>query len=115
MSEEEKKRRVYVTACPDCNSACFDDEESSEVIENFSFEIPGADKMKIKLHVAEDRIRLLAPRKNSDIEYISEYLFMCPVNPEVEVKAKYEDGVLNVEIPLKCENPYDNAKEIMIK
>ena len=72
-----------------------DDEHSTLHLE---ITIPGVDKNEISLKMHEDSFNLIAPRK--DIEYVTTLSFCCPVIPE-EAQAKYENGLLKVEIPFK--------------
>lgn len=110
------KRRIWVPACPTCDCACSDDDEteSKHDIENLVWEIPGVNKEDIHLDVAKDRVRLKAPRGDT-VEYISEYLFSCPADMDGKPNASYKDGVLNLEVPLKCTHPYENATHVNIK
>ena len=60
--------------------------------------IPGVSREDISLKLHEDSFSLSAPRK--DLEYVAALAFCCPVKPEA-AKAKYENGLLKIEIPFK--------------
>lgn len=60
--------------------------------------LPGVKKKNIKLKMHEDSFNLSAPRQ--DYEYVTALTFCCPVRPD-QARAKYEDGLLKVEIPFK--------------
>jgi HSP20 family molecular chaperone IbpA len=72
--------------------------------------IPGVEKKDINLKMHEDSFNLTAPRK--DIEYVTTLSFCCPVVPE-KAEAKYENGLLKIEIPFKDE--MDGSLKINIK
>lgn len=60
--------------------------------------IPGVEKNAIKVRMHEDSFNLSAPRK--DIEYVTTLSFCCPVIPD-KADAKYENGLLKIEVPFK--------------
>jgi len=70
------------------------DEEHTKL--NLEFALPGVKKKDIQLKMHEDSFNLIAHREN--YEYVSAKTFCCPVRPD-DAKAKYEDGLLLVEIP----------------
>ena len=113
MAEEKEKKKekkkYFVSAVHGSDCGCTDDEDSVMKLE---FEIPGAKKEKIHLHVVEGGLRLVAP-KNDEEEYISHYHFACPADIAA-TEAKYEDGVLKVDIPYNCPNPYKDVPPIKI-
>jgi HSP20 family molecular chaperone IbpA len=57
-----------------------------------------------------DSFSLSAPR--DDIEFATALSFCCPVVPE-EAKAKYENGLLKIEVPFK--DSMEDAIKIKIK
>jgi HSP20 family molecular chaperone IbpA len=72
-----------------------DDEKNKLTVE---IRIPGVSKEEISLKMYPDSFALSAPR--NDIEYATTLSFCCPVIPE-EAKAKYESGLLKIEVPFK--------------
>jgi HSP20 family molecular chaperone IbpA len=72
--------------------------------------IPGVAKEDINLKIREDSFNLSASRK--DIEYATTLSFCCPVKPD-EAKAKYENGLLKIEVPFK--DTMEDAIKIKIK
>jgi len=72
-----------------------DDEHQKLYIE---ITIPGVDKEAIHVKMHEDSFNLTAPRK--DIEYVTTLSFCCPVIPE-KADAKYENGLLKIEVPFR--------------
>ena len=83
-----------------------DDEHSKLFLE---VTIPGVDKKDIKLRMHNDSFNLVAARK--DIEYVTTLSFCCPVVPD-KAEAKYENGLLKVEVPFK--DPMEDAIKIKI-
>ncbi|MHA1610549.1 MAG: Hsp20/alpha crystallin family protein [Promethearchaeota archaeon] len=108
------RRRVWVPACPTCDCECADEDDASHDVEHLVWEIPGVKKEEIKLDVVKDRVRMIAPRGDS-MEFVSEYLFSCPADVEEKQTAVYENGVLSLDVPLKCAHPYDNATHVSVK
>jgi HSP20 family molecular chaperone IbpA len=72
--------------------------------------IPGVSKEHINLKMHEDSMILAAPR--NDIEYVTTLSFCCPVVPE-KAQAKYENGLLKIEVPFK--DTMEDAVKIKIK
>ena len=108
------RRRVWVAACPTCDCECSDEDDAKHDVEHLVWEIPGVKKEEIHLDVAKDRVRLIAPRGDS-MEFVSEYQFSCPADMDEQSTAVYEDGVLSLEVPLKCAHPYENATHVIVK
>ena len=96
-----QKRRVAADMC-----ACVDDDRSFLHIE---FTIPGVNKEDIHLMLHKDSYNLKAEKK--DVEYVSTGRFTCPVEIE-RTEANYENGLLNVNIPLK--DRWENAYSVTI-
>ena len=107
----EHRRQVWVDAFSPNACGCQDPDD--EVL-TLSYEIPGAKKESIHLHVVESGLRLVAPRKAEDYDYVNTYHFNCPADPK-NVRAKYDDGVLEVEIPYSCPNPYKDVPPVKIE
>jgi HSP20 family molecular chaperone IbpA len=102
--------RIWVDPCPVCDVGCSDEGDDSETL---TYEIPGVKKEEIKLHVVKDGLRLVAPRHDK-YEFFSEHSFACDAMPD-KVKAKYEDGLLTVNVPLDCPKPFKDSKQITIE
>lgn len=79
-----------------CVASCMDDGYTTFFLE---VELPGVRKEAIKLTIHEDSLYLTAPREDGYIEYATTYAFCCPVKAK-EAKARYENGLLKVEVPL---------------
>jgi HSP20 family molecular chaperone IbpA len=84
-----------------------DDDHNTLTIE---ITIPGVSKEDINLKMHADSFNLSAPRK--DIEYATTLSFCCPVVPE-EAKAKYDNGLLKIEVPFK--DTMEDAIKIKVK
>jgi HSP20 family protein len=78
-----------------CVASCVDDRHSRFFLE---VELPGVRKEDIKLTMHEDSLYLTAVRADGYIEYATTYGLCCPVKAE-EAKAKYENGLLKIEVP----------------
>lgn len=100
MAEEKKK------IAPDVCSYVDDDHERLYI----EIELPGVVKKDIKLKMHEDSCNLIAAR--DDFDYVTAFTFCCPVKPE-EAKAKYENGLLKIEIPFK--DPMEDAVKVAVQ
>ena len=80
-----------------CVASCVDDQKNKIYLE---VELPGVDKEGIKLTVHEDSFYLTAARRDGYMEYSTSYALCCPVKAE-EARAKYENGLLKIELPFK--------------
>jgi HSP20 family molecular chaperone IbpA len=98
----QEKNKVAPEFC-----AFVDDDHTRVTVE---IAIPGVDKNDIKLKMHEDSFNLSAPRKN--VEYVTTVAFCCPVKPE-QAKAKYENGLLTIEVPFK--NAMEDSVNIAIE
>jgi HSP20 family molecular chaperone IbpA len=76
-----------------CSSV--DDEHTKLTIE---VSIPGVKREDVNLRMHEDSMALSAPR--DDVEFTTTLAFCCPVRAS-EAVAKYENGLLRIEVPFK--------------
>lgn len=76
--------------------ACFDHDDKTYYID---IEIPGVKKEDIDLSIGPQSLCIEAPRE--DITYLGCFTLAHTVN-ENKAQAKYENGLLRVEIPLKA-------------
>jgi len=74
------------------------------------FAIPGAPAESVELKILEDGLFLAAPAR--DIEYVSSLALGWPVRPE-KATARYELGLLHVEVPFK--DPMEDAVRVKIE
>ncbi len=72
--------------------------------------LPGVKKENIQLRLKEDSFFLSAPR--DDLEFVTTGAFCCPMNIN-SVNAKYDNGLLQIELPFK--DAMDGAREIAIQ
>jgi len=100
MAEEKIKTAPEVCAYADDEHATM----------NIEITIPGVKKEDITLKMHEDSFYLSALR--DEIEYVSALAFCCPVKPD-KAKAKYENGLLKIEVPFK--DPMEDAVTLAIE
>jgi len=73
--------------------------------------LPGVKKENIKLKMHDDSFYISAPREDNNTEYVSTRAFCCPVKPD-KAEAKYENGLLKIEIPFK--DPMEDAIAVAV-
>ena len=95
------KRRMPANLC-----SCVDDKTSTLHME---FTMPGIRKEDIHLKLRGDSFNLVAEK--DEVEYVSTGRFCCPVEID-HTEAKYENGLLLVNIPLK--DRWKDAIEVSI-
>jgi len=95
------KTRIRPNLC-----AAYDEEKDWYHIE---IELPGVKKSDIDLEVLSGGFMLKAQK--GDIVYHGDYTFCCPVNAD-KTEAKYDNGLLTVNVPLK--EPYEGATKVSI-
>jgi HSP20 family molecular chaperone IbpA len=105
--EEKAKKRIWINPC-DCDCGC---DEGEEDVYHLTYELPGVDKKDIDLKITKEALRLVAAR--GDVEYVNEFNFVCDVDAEA-VQASYNNGLLLIEVPLDCPNPFNDAKKVSI-
>lgn len=99
---EEEKIKISPDVCS------YVDDEHKRL--NIEIALPGVAKKDIKLKMHEDSCNLIAARK--DFDYVTAFTFCCPVKPE-EAKAKYENGLLKIQIPFK--DPMEDAVKVTVQ
>ncbi len=111
MAEKETEREmIWVSPNLTDDHAC--SMEGSDVY-HLTYDIPGASRDGIKLRVIKDGIRLSAPR-GSDAEYWSDISFCCDADPS-KVKATYSEGILRVDVPVNCPDPFQSATDVKVE
>ncbi|MBN2440426.1 MAG: Hsp20/alpha crystallin family protein [Spirochaetales bacterium] len=104
MSELTKTRQqLWVNPTIDCNCECSDEDNN---VYHITYEIPGVKKDDIHLKVIKSGVRLVAHKDN--IDYINEFAFQCDVDTS-KTLAAYEDGVLIIDAPYDCPDPFKDA------
>jgi HSP20 family molecular chaperone IbpA len=108
MTEKDKKL-VWVHPCVDCGCDC-DDVENDHY--HITLELPGVKKKDIDLKIIKSGLRLRA-KKGKDTEYVSELKFLCDADSG-KAEANYEDGLLTVNIPFDCPDPFKDVNSVKI-
>ncbi|HMF33196.1 MAG TPA: Hsp20/alpha crystallin family protein [Candidatus Lokiarchaeia archaeon] len=90
------------------NVSAYPDEEHSSL--HIEIELPGIRKENISFKLHDDSFYIRATKEG--VEYVGSYAVCCPVSPS-EAKAKYEDGLLTVDVPYK--DPMVDAVEVQIE
>lgn len=72
-------------------------------------EIPGVKKESIDLRITDQGFTLTAPKE--DVKYVGAWTWCCPIDSGM-VKARYNNGLLKIEAPLKSESP---SKKVRIE
>jgi HSP20 family molecular chaperone IbpA len=106
---DKEKKLIWVHPCVDCGCDC-DDVENDHY--HISIELPGVKKKNIDLKVIKSGLRLRA-KKGDTIEYVSELKFLCDADPN-KVEANYEDGLLTVDVPFDCPDPFQDISKVKI-
>ncbi|MHC4778456.1 MAG: Hsp20/alpha crystallin family protein [Planctomycetota bacterium] len=99
---DEKKIKVSPDIC-----SYVDDDHKKLTLE---ISVPGVKKEEINLKMHEDSFSFSGPRE--DFEYAAALAFCCPVNAG-KAEAKYENGLLKVEVPFK--DPMEDAVKVSVK
>ncbi|MBN1330702.1 MAG: Hsp20/alpha crystallin family protein [Candidatus Heimdallarchaeota archaeon] len=108
MADEDKKL-IWVHPCVDCGCDC---NEIGDDHYHISIELPGVKKKDIDLKIIKTGLRLRA-NKGKNIEYVSELKFLCDAKTDA-VKASYSDGLLSIDVPFDCPDPFKDANGINI-
>jgi HSP20 family molecular chaperone IbpA len=96
--------RLKVTPCT-CVS--HDDKEGGL---NIEVQLPGVDKKDISLDMRKDSFCVTAPR-GDDTEYSGCFMLAHEVDSDM-AKAKYENGLLNIFVPIK---DWEKRTHVMIQ
>lgn len=104
------KKRIWIDPLIDCDCQC--SEEENDDIFRLTYEIPGVEKKDIHLKVIKEGLRLVAHK--TDVDFINEFSFQCEADIE-HVIAGYDNGVLTVDIPTLCPDPFKEATAVKIQ
>jgi HSP20 family molecular chaperone IbpA len=105
----EDKKLIYVHPCMDCGCDCGEIDEDHYHI---SIELPGVEKKDIDLKIIKSGLRLRA-KKGKNIEYVSELQFLCDAKTD-KIKADYKNGLLSIDIPFDCIDPFKEVESVKI-
>ena len=108
MADKDKKL-IWVHPCVDCGCDC---DEIGDDHYHISLELPGVKKKDIDLKVIKTGMRLRA-KKGKETEYVSELKFLCDAKADA-VKADYEDGLLTLDVPFDCPDPFKDVDSLKI-
>lgn len=119
MSKEIKRRRFWVNPHVHCGcecgtetdeheEGCTDQEDAYRLI----YELPGVKKENISIKIVKNGIRLNAIR-DEHVEYVNEYPFLVDGDPD-STNARYEEGLLIVDVPIIGKDPFKDVKNIKI-
>jgi HSP20 family molecular chaperone IbpA len=103
MTKETERIKVAPEVCS------FVDENHTKL--TIEIALPGVKKENIKLKMHEDSFNISAPREDNHTEYVSTLALCCPVKPG-KADAKYENGLLRVEVPFK--DPMEDAVAVKV-
>jgi len=92
----------------DPDTVVYSDKANVNLIVEFA--IPGAPAEGVDLKIIMDGLFLAAPAR--EIEYVSSLALGWPVKPE-KARARYELGLLHVEVPFK--EPLEDAVKVKIE
>jgi HSP20 family protein len=92
-SDEEEAASNAVTP-----EVCFDHDDHTYFID---VELPGVKKEQIDLSIGMQSLCIEAPRSDGEVVYIGCFALVHPVD-ESKTKAKYENGLLQITVPLKA-------------
>jgi len=109
MESKKSLQKIWIHPNMDCDCGCT---EGDEDFYHLTYELPGVKREDIDLKVTKEALRLSA--KRGEIEYFNEFLFSCDAEVD-NVKSSYENGILNVEVPLTCPNPFKDAKSVKVE
>lgn len=103
MAEEKERIKVAPEVCS------FVDEDHTKL--TIEIALPGVKRDGIKLKMHEDSFNISAPREDNNTEYVSTLALCCPVSPD-KAEAKYENGLLRIEVPFK--DPMEDAVAVAV-
>jgi len=96
MAEKKASRKTSKKSKPSIAPTMYLDHD--EKYYYIQVELPGVKKEDVTLEVSESSMCVTGSR--SDLDFLGCYVLMHPVNDD-GAKAKFENGLLSVEIPIK--------------